>query len=33
MDVSEWDPSKDKYIAVKYDVSTVSFCCWPGPLV
>ncbi|KAJ1257812.1 hypothetical protein BS78_10G024900 [Paspalum vaginatum] len=22
MDVSEWDPSKDKYIAVKYDVST-----------
>lgn len=23
MDVSEWDPSKDKYIAVKYDVSTV----------
>lgn len=25
MDVSEWDPSKDKYIATKYDVSTVSF--------
>ncbi|KAG2603997.1 hypothetical protein PVAP13_4NG035000 [Panicum virgatum] len=22
MDVSEWDPSKDKYIATKYDVST-----------
>ncbi|AQL02319.1 Granule-bound starch synthase 1 chloroplastic/amyloplastic [Zea mays] len=22
MDVSEWDPSRDKYIAVKYDVST-----------
>nr|BAL68137.1 chloroplastic granule-bound starch synthase 1 [Coix lacryma-jobi var. ma-yuen]BAL68138.1 chloroplastic granule-bound starch synthase 1 [Coix lacryma-jobi var. ma-yuen]BAL68139.1 chloroplastic granule-bound starch synthase 1 [Coix lacryma-jobi var. ma-yuen] len=22
MDVSEWDPSKDKYITVKYDVST-----------
>ncbi|KAF8662170.1 hypothetical protein HU200_056365 [Digitaria exilis] len=22
MDVSEWDPSKDKYIAVNYDVST-----------
>jgi granule-bound starch synthase len=22
MDVSEWDPSKDKYIAVKYDVET-----------
>jgi len=35
MDVSEWDPSKDKYIAVKYDVSTVSaralpICCRPG---
>lgn len=25
MDVSEWDPSRDKYIAVKYDVSTVSW--------
>jgi granule-bound starch synthase len=24
MDVSEWDPSKDKYIAVKYDDTTVS---------
>ena len=24
MDVSEWDPSKDKYIAVKYDATTVS---------
>jgi granule-bound starch synthase len=24
MDVSEWDPRKDKYIAVKYDVETVS---------
>ena len=27
MDVSEWDPSKDKYIATKYDVSTVSCSC------
>jgi hypothetical protein len=24
MDVSEWDPSKDKYISVKYDDTTVS---------
>lgn len=24
MDVSEWDPTKDKFIAVKYDASTVS---------
>jgi granule-bound starch synthase len=24
MDVTEWDPSKDKYIAVNYDATTVS---------